>query len=218
MLGWEGKSGEKFPTWFKQLCGKKTCHWCWAGKGSRLRALRDSPLCPWGVGNDVTPLPWGLCSPPTPALGQQWAPLSVAAVQALLSALITTNLWQPELCLGAWGGRIQFVPGSVIPCGQFVFYKSRVLFTCEEILGCLGVVLQQNNPLFPFSFSNSWCQSCQLFYTRPNAAPQLPIRLLCSFLPLSLVIAGFQISKVHIWSYLLCWSSSFLTSKGKVSF
>lgn len=218
MLGWEVKSGEKFPTWFKQLCGKKPVTGAELGRaaGWGLSGTAHSAPGEWEMMSP--PLPWGLCSPPTPALGQQWAPLSVAAVQALLSALITTNLWQPELCLGAWGGRIQFVPGSVIPCGQFVFYKSRVLFTCEEILGCLGVVLQQNNPLFPFSFSNSWCQSCQLFYTRPNAAPQLPIRLLCSFLPLSLVIAGFQISKVHIWSYLLCWSSSFLTSKGKVSF
>lgn len=108
-------------------CAEKNCHWCWAG-GRGLRALGGSPLCPWGVGEGVTSPALGFVfhSHPSPC----WSPLQLCSCcrscTSPPSAVLTTNLWQAQLCLAAWGGRIQFAPGSVIPCGQFVFYKSRV--------------------------------------------------------------------------------------------
>lgn len=54
--------------------------------------------------------------------------------------------------------------------------------------------------------------------TQPNPALLFPTRLLSSFLPVALVAAGILICEVHIESYLVCWSSSFLASKGKSPF
>lgn len=85
-----------------------------------------------------------------------------------------------------------------------------------EMVGCPGGVLQQNNPVSGFTYQ--FLVSAGAVSTsprQPDTAPLFPSRLLSSILPLALVTAGILISEVHIEAYLVCWSSSFLTSKGK---
>lgn len=117
-------------------------------------------------------------------------------------------------------GRVLIYSHSVIPYGQFAFYKSRLFLIFGEMVGCLGGILQQNNPLFPVSLISSWLVLV-LSALLPHSLTQpccSPNRLLSSFLPVALVAAGILICEVHIESYLVCWSSSFLASKGKSPF
>lgn len=59
-------------------------------------------------------------------------------------------------------------------------------------MGCLGVILQQNNPVscFPHQFLGN-IGAVSSFPTQSDPALQFPTRLLSSFLPLSRIVAGF---------------------------
>ena len=151
------------------------------------------PLClQQGVGC-LAPQPFavgeGLCCSPSSALPAA----SITAPFCIHSRKPLTTRSVP-CCLR---GRDPTCSHSVTPCGQFVFYKSRFFLAFGEIVACLGVFLQQNNPLFLVSPISSWLVP-ELSALLPYSLTQFPTGLLSSLLPLSLVTAGFLISEVHI--------------------
>lgn len=148
------------------------------------------------VGWSLTPQPIavgeGLCCSPSSALPAAGitAPFCIHKHKPLTAR-------PPPSCLR---GRDPNRSHSVSPCGQLIFHKCRSFLTFGELMGCLGVILRLNNPLFLVSPSpflvNARAVTCSP--THPDPASQFPTGLLSSFLLFSFVTAGILISKVHI--------------------